>query len=87
MKKYVFLNDENRIVGIQDCELFPDASLEDKAFEFTEGFEIGTEHDYKLVDGQLVYDPLPIPEAQPTMTERLEALEAAMRDMILGGNT
>lgn len=83
MKKYVFLNDDNRIVGIQDCELFPDGTLEDKAFEFPEGFEIGTEHDYKLINGELIYDPLPVPESEPDRVQVLEEQLAALK-IVLG---
>ena len=76
MRKYVYLDDNNRIATIQDCALFPDEALEDKAFDFPEGFVFGTEHEYRFVGGELVHDPLPVPDAAPTPEERIAALEA-----------
>ena len=42
---------------------------------------------YKLVNGVLVFDEnaVIVPTEQPTTEDRLEALEAAMLDMIIGG--
>ena len=44
---------------------------------------------HKLIDDVLVFDEnaMVIPTEQPTTEDRLEALEAAMLDMILGGET
>lgn len=42
--------------------------------------------DYRYVDGQYVYDPLPDPEPEPdapTLEERVEVLETTTDDMIL----
>ena len=43
--------------------------------------------DYLYVDGKYIYDPLPEPEPDltPTTGERLDALEAAVLEMIMGG--
>ena len=43
---------------------------------------------WNYVDGKFVYTPKPEPEPQPqlpTIIERLQALEAAMLELILGG--
>lgn len=53
--------------------------------------EIPTENAtaYKLVNGVLVFDEnaVIVPTEQPTTEDRLEALEAAMLEMIIGGST
>lgn len=41
------------------------------------GFTPGTMHDWRVVDGALVYDPLPV-EVRPTPEERIAALEAQL---------
>lgn len=60
----------------------------DNAVEYSG--EIPTENAtaYKLEKGVLVFDEnaIVIPTEQPTTEDRLEALEAAMLDIILGGN-
>lgn len=46
-------------------------------------------YNYQYVDGEVVEiaetDKLPIPTPEPTQGERLEVLEAAMLEVILGG--
>lgn len=46
-------------------------------------------YNYRYVDGQVVEIPEtekpPVPAPGPSMTERLEALEAAMLEVVLGG--
>ena len=58
-------------------------------FDFPENFDFFTQNDYKIIDGELVYDPLPeqeeIPEA--TWEDVIEAqvtYTALMTDTLLG---
>ena len=85
MKKYIFKGIDGRIIKIQDCLLFPDENLREKEFDFPENFNFGNVEDYKIINGELIYDPLPIPETLPTEAERLDAIEALLLDMILEG--
>ncbi len=47
----------------------------------------GNISDYRYVNGEFVFEPLPQPESDntPTAEERLEAIEAAMLEMMMGG--
>lgn len=75
------LNDDNRILSATYLQYAPaDAILVDVLPE-------GDVSDYLYVSGEYVYDPLPVPEPDttPTNNERLDALEAAMLELILAG--
>lgn len=75
------LDNDNRILSATFPQYAPaDAVLVDALPE-------GDISDYRYVDGELYYDPLPAPEPDtaPTTNERLDALEAAMLEMIMGG--
>lgn len=50
-----------------------------------DGFSPDEMHDWQIVDGELVYNPLPVPESR-TQGERLTELEEAF-DLILSGVT
>lgn len=47
-------------------------------YDFPDDFDFGAQADYRVVDGELVYDPLPEPEPQPSVDERLDAVESGM---------
>lgn len=49
-------------------------------------FDIDAMHDWRVEDGALVYDPLPVTEAPPTTDERLTDVEEAL-NLILSGVT
>ncbi|MDO5112333.1 MAG: hypothetical protein Q4E65_08515 [Clostridia bacterium] len=71
---YYKLNDDNRIYVMADT---PITGGDD--FDFPEGFPVqGQQHDYKIIDGTLIFDPVPeqTGELAPTTEERLAALEA-----------
>lgn len=75
------LDDNSRILSATFPQYAaPDAVIVDALPE-------GDISDYRYIDGEFFYDPLPVPEPDltPTTDERLEALEAAMLEMILGG--
>ena len=42
----------------------------------------GDTHDYLYVDGQYVYDPIPVPETPPTEAERITELEEMMNALL-----
>lgn len=68
---YTLLDTDNRITmatAIQQNE-------EQFLFSYPTGFDFGAIHDYKIVDGELVHEPViyPEPEPQPTKTEQLRA--------------
>jgi hypothetical protein len=50
-----------------------------------EGFTLETQQDYRMENGELVYDPLPPAPPVPTEAERLAAVEAALLELALGG--
>ena len=78
MKYALNLDTDGRILSATYEEYAPtDAVLVDELPE-------GDISDYLYVDGQYVYNSLPKPEIieQPTAEERLEALEAAMLEMM-----
>ena len=58
-------------------------------FEFPDGFEFEKQHDWLIVDGSLVHDPLPEPEpAIDPNKQRMDEIEAALcelAEMITGG--
>lgn len=65
MNLLVLLNEENRIVMVtrekQDEEQF--------LFDFPSDFAFSDIINYKIVDGELVYDEMPIPEPEPQLTQ------------------
>ena len=72
------LNEENRIVATQE---FPFLENE-PSFDFPDTFEFGEQIDWKIINDELVHDPIP-PEPEPepmvfTEQERSEFLEGLM---------
>jgi hypothetical protein len=71
---YVLLNEENRI-----CMVTKDKQREEQfEFAFPSDFDFSGIANWKIVDGELVYDELiiPTPEPKPTPEERIAELEA-----------
>jgi hypothetical protein len=71
---YVLLNEENRI-----CMVTKDKQSEEQfEFDFPSDFDFSGIANWKIVDGELIYDKLSIPEApkEPTAEERIAELEA-----------
>ena len=68
---YTLLDTDNRITMATSIQ------QEDKQFlfDYPTGFDFGAIHDYKIVDGKLVHEPIIYPETepQPTETEQLRA--------------
>lgn len=68
---YTLLDTENRITMATAIQQNDEQFL----FDYPTGFDFGAIHDYKIVDGELVHEPViyPEPEPQPTGTEKLKA--------------
>lgn len=71
---YVLLNEENRI-----CMVTKEKQREEQfEFAFPSDFNFSGIANWKIADGELVYDELivPTPESEPTPEERIAELEA-----------
>lgn len=64
---------DSRIMICAETQLKPDMVQ----FAPPESFVPEEMHNWKVVDGEFVYDPQPIIEDPPTQAERLDALEQA----------
>ena len=68
------LNTESRILSATFAKYMPDGVL-------TENLPKGDISDYKYIDGQFVYDPLPKPKElkpQPSLQEQIDQLKKAI---------
>ena len=71
---YVALDEENRITGVQSTKVNDNMFL----FDFPVGFDVTQHINYKIVDGELVFDEFIYPEieVQPTKEQlRIAKLE------------
>ena len=70
---YTLLDSNNRITMATSIQ------QEDKQFlfDYPTGFDFGAIHDYKIVDGKLIHEPVIYsePEPQPTLEDRIAKLE------------
>lgn len=75
-KWWVLTNEENRIIMLTAMK------QEDDQFEmnFPKDFDISMHNNYKVVDGELVYDEVVLPEIkpQPTLQEQIDELNVAI---------
>lgn len=60
MKRYVFTNSDNRICTTTESKEY--TSDEYFEFDFPDDFDFFKQNDYLIKDGELVYDPAPIPD-------------------------
>lgn len=75
------LAEDGRILSATYPEYAPDDAV------LVEALPEGDISDYRYVEGELVYDPLPEPEqpeAQPTPEERIAELEEALALLLSG---
>ena len=100
IRKYYELNEENRISLTADMGRLieqDDGSIVEagEQFDFPDNFDFAHQSDYKMIDGELLYDPLPEEETEeaPSYDDRIQALEkenAELKealDLILSGVT
>lgn len=82
--KYYALNAEGRICVTANV---PQPGEENPpAYDFPADFPFCRQLEYKIVDGVLVHEPPPEPEAAPTQEERIADLEEAL-ELLLSGVT
>lgn len=89
MKKVYQLDGNGRIRLTADVIMV--GTIDGEVFDFPDDFDFSHQHEYKIAEGELVYDP---PEADdaPTMDDRVTELEkenAALKEIInalLGGD-
>lgn len=74
---YVYTDDDGRIWGTSTFPCYDDQ------FEFDEDFDFDRQNDYKIVDGELQYDPIERPEPEPTIpdSEVITAVSMLMSTM------
>lgn len=84
MRKYVLLDETGRIIGTSDIN-YPQSSW--KLIDFPENFDFESQQNYGYINGELAFlessqDNQPAPD--PTIEDRLAALEGAMLAMMGG---
>ena len=62
----VSLMDDSRI-GATSAEF--DCGEGQFQFDFPEDFDFGKQSDYKIINGELIYDPIPVEEPTPSVTD------------------
>ena len=78
---HVALTDDNRIGATTSYEEY--ASDDMIEFEFPEGFDFSKQDQYKIVDGELIFDPPPISEEEKAMEEEIRRREQIQTATIL----
>ena len=76
MLLYYQTDSDNRICALCDTPL--SGSL---VFDFPEDLNRLIMQDYKFINNELVYDPLPVPTPPPTAQEQLDAQAAAIEEL------
>jgi hypothetical protein len=82
---YIKTDDTGRLICVSTQSMD-----ESEEFDFPIDFQIKNHHDYKIVDGALIYDPLPEAEqnTSPTTQDQIDANAAAIMELaeiIAGG--
>lgn len=76
---YVMTDEAGHICATTDVEEFAEGMVE---FDFPEGFDFDAQHEYRIVDGELVHDPPEPtegePEATPLDRQREQVVAVAM---------
>lgn len=67
---YVCIDTDGRIQSTTDKQEY--AELDAIQLEFPENFDFSTQADYRIVDGELIHDPLPLTEEQKQFEEEIE---------------
>ena len=85
MLRKVLLTEDSRIGA--SCDMEYSNGPGEIEIDFPEDFDFEYQPNWQYVNGELVYDPLPMPEAEADpVQKRLEALEAAICELALGDN-
>lgn len=89
MKKLYQLDDNGRIRLTADVVMV--GTIDGEVFDFPDDFDFCHQHEYKINEGELVYDP-PEEDDAPTMDDRVTVLEKENADLkeiinaLLGGD-
>ena len=81
-KRIAVTADTGRLVEQEDGTIVMDGDT----FDFPEDFDFGSQSNYKIVDSELIYDPIPEPEEEPSQLDIIEAqvtYTAMMTDTLL----
>lgn len=82
MKMHVLLDTDDRIAATSERYA---CSEQEIMYDFPPDFDFDQQQAYRIVDNELVHDPLPNELLVPTEGERLAAVEAALLELALGG--
>lgn len=66
---YVMLDDNGRITATTDCKEYAEGMIE---FDLPEDFDYSHQEDYRIEDGKLVRDPLPLSEEERLVNDEIE---------------
>ena len=76
---YVSLDKENRICATS----FEKKYLVDYfEFDFSQDFDFSKQNEYKIIDNQLVHEPLPQPKPEPSLQEQIDDLTLLVAEMV-----
>ena len=76
---YVSLNQENRIGAIT---LKKEYLVDCFEFNFPQDFDFDKQNEYKIIDNQLVHEPLPQPKPEPSLQEQIDDLTLLVAEMV-----
>lgn len=81
MKKVYQLDGNGRIRLTADVVMV--GTIDGEVFDFPDDFDFCHQHEYKVADGELVYDP-PEVDNTPTQEQRIAELEEALALLLSG---
>lgn len=80
---YVMTDADGRIAATSATHHLGEGEFE---FDFPQDFDFTRQRDWRLVEGELVHDPLPEePPQMPSLQEQVDAISAALLEIVLGG--
>ena len=79
MKKYIVTDNNNRIIVVEKDNTFHNNGF---YFELPEDFVISNFFEYKIIDNQLVHEPLPQPKPEPSLQEQIDDLTLLVAEMV-----
>lgn len=76
---YVSLDENNRINATSSKQEYLVDGFE---FNFPIDFEFSAQYNYKIIDNQLIHDPLPQPKPQPSLQQQVDDLTLVVAEMV-----
>lgn len=83
-RKFYELDADNRICVTADTAA--QGAENPQSYDFPADFDFSKQYDYKIIDGELVHDPIPEAEPEPSQFDIIEAqvtYTAMMTDTLL----